>query len=262
MLSTEFRIGAPNWLDLGSPDIPASAAFYGSVFGWEFESAGSESGGYGFFRKGGRTVAGIGSLTEEGAHPAWTVYFATPDAEAVAKTVEQAGGTVRVEAFDVMDAGRMACFTDPTGAEFAVWQPAAHQGFEVASEDDTLLWVELHTPDPSAALAFYRALFGWRSQEMEVPGMIMSYSVISSADGDQEDTSFGGVAPARPDERTAWISYFGVADPDAVATRVVAGGGSVLVPASDIPEVGRMAFFADPAGAPFAVLKPNPRQQG
>ncbi|MFJ2738765.1 VOC family protein [Streptomyces sp. NPDC087440] len=261
MLSSEFRTGAPNWLDLGSPDIPAAAAFYGAVFGWEFESAGSESGGYGFFRKNGRTVAGIGSLTEEGAHPAWTVYFATRDAEGVAKATEQAGGTVRVEAFDVMDSGRMACLTDPTGAEFAVWQPAAHQGLEVTSEDDTLLWTELHTADPTAALDFYRSLFGWRSQEMEVPGMVMAYAVISSAEGDVEDMSFGGVAPARPDESTAWISYFGVADPDATANRVVESGGSVVVPPSDIPEVGRMAFFADPAGARFAVLKPNPRQE-
>jgi uncharacterized protein len=38
-----------------------------------------------------------------------------------AKAVEQDGGTVRVEAFDVMDAGRMACLTDPVGAEFSVW---------------------------------------------------------------------------------------------------------------------------------------------
>lgn len=113
MLSTHFVTGAPSWLDLGSTDTAAAADFYAAVFGWRFDSAGPEAGGYGFFRKDGRTVAAVGPLTEEGASPAWTVYFQTPDADATAKAVEQGGGTVRVEPFDVMDAGRMSCLTDP-----------------------------------------------------------------------------------------------------------------------------------------------------
>ncbi len=170
MLSTHFVTGAPSWLDLGSTDTAGAADFYGAVFGWSFDSAGPEAGGYGFFQKDGKTVAAVGPLTEEGASPAWTVYFQTPDSDATAKAVEQAGGTVRVEPFDVMDAGRMSCFTDPGGAEFSVWQPAGVKGLEKTSEPDTLCWVELHVGDTSAALTFYRALFGWRSQEMEVPG--------------------------------------------------------------------------------------------
>ncbi|MEU2514265.1 VOC family protein, partial [Streptomyces syringium] len=57
MLTTDFVTGAPNWLDLGSPDTAATAEFYGSVFGWDFRAAGPEAGGYGFFQKDGRTVA-------------------------------------------------------------------------------------------------------------------------------------------------------------------------------------------------------------
>ncbi|MEU8892364.1 VOC family protein [Streptomyces sp. NPDC048442] len=257
MLTTDFVTGAPNWLDLGSPDVEASASFYGAVFGWDFQSAGPEAGGYGFFRKDGRTVAAVGPLTEEGASPAWTVYFKTPDADATAKAVEQAGGTVRAEAFDVMDAGRMACLTDPAGAEFAVWQPAAFAGLEATSEDHTLLWAELHTPDPSAALSFYRGLFGWRGQQMDMPGM--PYTVLSTAEGDQQDASFGGIAPAPEDEKTHWTAYFSVPDTDVLVAKVQENGGSVVFPATDIPEVGRMALLADPVGAPFAVLRPDPR---
>lgn len=125
MLTTDFVTGSPNWVDLGSPDTMAAAAFYGAVFGWELQSAGPDAGGYGFFQKDGKTVAALGPLTDEGARSAWTVYFQTPDADATAKAVEQGGGVVRAEPFDVMEAGRMAAFTDPGGAEFAVWQPAA-----------------------------------------------------------------------------------------------------------------------------------------
>ncbi|WP_405893552.1 VOC family protein [Streptomyces sp. NBC_01527] len=257
MLSTHFVTGAPSWLDLGSTDTAAAADFYAAVFGWRFDSAGPEAGGYGFFRKDGRTVAAVGPLTEEGASPAWTVYFQTPDADATAKAVEQGGGTVRVEPFDVMDAGRMSCLTDPGGADFCVWQPAGVKGLEKTSEPDTLCWVELHVGDTSAALTFYRSLFGWRSQEMEAPGM--TYTVLSTADGDQQDASFGGLTRAQEGMAPRWIPYFAAADADDIVARAQENDGSVLMPADDVPDVGRIAWLADPFGAPFAVLEPAPR---
>ncbi|MDH6137864.1 putative enzyme related to lactoylglutathione lyase [Kitasatospora sp. MAA4] len=257
MLSTDFVTGSPNWLDLASPDTAATASFYTAVFGWTYQSAGPEAGGYGFFQKDGRTVAALGQLTEEGASPAWTVYFRTPDADATAKAVEQGGGTVRVQPFDVMEAGRMACLTDPGSADFAVWQPGAFQGLEVASEHDALCWAELHVADSAAALAFYGSLFGWRSQEMSMPGM--AYTVLSTADGDLQDSSFGGLAGVQEGMRPAWIPYFDAADADAVTARVQQAGGIVLMPAADVPEVGRIAWLADPFGAPFAIITPAPQ---
>ncbi|MFF4157423.1 VOC family protein [Streptomyces sp. NPDC001678] len=260
MLTTNFVTGAPNWLDLGSPDTEAAAAYYGRVFDWSFESAGPESGGYGFFQLGGATVAALGPLTDEAASSAWTVYFHTPDADATAQAVEKGGGTVRVAPFDVMEAGRMGCFTDPGGAEFAVWQPAAVDGLEKASDEGALCWTELHTGDPTAAKAFYRGLFGWRSEDMKVPGM--TYTVLSTAEGELQDASFGGVVPLRDEsEIPRWIPYFAVADVDEVVTNTQGAGGTVLMPASDVPDVGRMAWLADPFGAPYAVIKPNPPVQ-
>jgi uncharacterized protein len=256
MLSTDFVAGAPNWLDLASPDTAASADFYSAVFGWDFQSAGPEAGGFGFLQKDGRTVAVLGPLVEEGASPAWTVFFQAADADATAKAVEQSGGSVRVEPFDVMDAGRMAYFTDPGGADFAVWQPGAVQGLEAVSENNALSWIELHVPDPSAALSFYRSLFGWRVQELEVPGM--AYTVLSSAHGAQQDASFGGLTTTRDGMEPCWTAYFDVADVDDVVSKVQENGGSVVTPAGDVPDVGRTAWLADLFGAPFAVLTPEP----
>ncbi|MDT9687158.1 VOC family protein [Streptomyces sp. P9(2023)] len=259
MLGTDFTTGSPSWVDLGSPDTEAARAFYTAVFGWEFASAGPEAGGYGFFQQDGKTVAALGPLTEEGADSAWTLYFQTPDADATAKATESAGGAVRAEPMDVMDAGRMAQLTDPAGAQFAVWQPGTTKGLEKTSEDNTLCWAELHVPDPPAALAFYRALFGWRSQEMEAPGM--TYRVLSTAEGDQQDASFGGVAELQEGgDHARWVPYFGVADADDIVARSQGNGGSVIMPAADIPDVGRIAWLADPFGAAFAVLKPAPQQ--
>ncbi|MEU8132789.1 VOC family protein [Streptodolium elevatio] len=258
----DFPTGTPNWLDLGSPDIDAAVAFYGGVFGWSFQGLGQEAMGYGFFQIDGKTVAAVGPLTEEGATSAWTTYFSTPSADDAAKTAVEAGGTVRVEPFDVFDAGRMACLTDPTGAEFAVWQGNTTKGVDIACQPNTFLWTELHTGDVPAATAFYRTLFGWRSEVMEMPGM--SYTVVSTAEGeDQGQAAFGGICPPMDEGApTHWVPYFDVEDPDDISRRVEAGGGTVLVPAENIPEVGRIAWYADPAGATFAVLKPDPQQGG
>ncbi|MFI6404396.1 VOC family protein [Streptomyces sp. NPDC050548] len=259
MLGTDFITGSPNWLDLGSPDTDAAAAFYGAVFGWQFVSAGPETGGYGFFQVDGKTVAALGPLTEEGARSAWMVHFKTDDIAATVQAVTAGGGTVRMEPMDVMGEGMLAQGTDPQGAQFALWQPGRTAGLELTSAPNTLLWVELHATDPEADIAFYQGLFGWRSQDMQAPGM--TYRVLSTSAGDQQDASFGGVAPlnAGEGEQPRWVPYFHSTDVDATINSARSNGGSVLMPAADVPEVGRIAWLADPFGAAFALLKPDPR---
>lgn len=180
MLGTDFRTGSPNWIDLGSPDIPRAAAFYRAVFGWEFQMLGPDAGGYGFFQLDGKTVAAVGAL-DPGATSAWTAYFQTDDVDATTQGVRDGGGAVRVEPMDVMGEGWLAQYTDQQGADFAVWKPGKTPGLGLASADNTVCWVELHVADPVAAVDFYRQLFGWRSQEMDAPGM--TYRVVSIAEG-------------------------------------------------------------------------------
>jgi predicted enzyme related to lactoylglutathione lyase len=256
MLSTNFVPGAPNWVDLGVPDVDAAAAFYGAVFGWQFQSAGPDAGGYGMFTLGGKTVAAVGPLMEQGAAPSWTLYFDTPDANATADAVRKAGGAVRAEPLDVFTAGRMAQFTDPAGATFAVWQPGETKGLDAVTDPGTLCWTELHTTDPAAAKSFYGAVFGWVTQDMPMDGF--SYTVIHPAGGG-EDSSQGGIMPLSPEMTAAgmstrWWPYFEVADCDAVVAKAAEQGGTVTAPAQDVPGVGRFATLADPAGAPFAVI--------
>ncbi|GGX90633.1 VOC family protein [Streptomyces fructofermentans] len=262
MSETDFRPGSPNWLDLGSPDTDAAAAFYSSVLGWQFVSAGPEAGGYGFFQIDGKTVAALGPLTEEGASSAWMIHFMTEDIRATAAAVPAGGGTVRMEPMDVMGEGWLAQATDPQGAEFALWQPGRTAGLDLITMPNSLLWAELHVADPLAAIAFYHGLFGWRSQDMKTPGM--TYRVLSTKDGDQPMASFGGVAPLGDGpgggvDRPRWVPYFHAEDVDATVAAATENGGSVLMPAADVPDVGRISWVADPFGAVFALLKPDPR---
>src|SRR3546814_3076956 len=57
--------------------------------------------------------------------------------------------------------------------------------------------------------------------------------------------------------RPTWLGYIAVEDVDASVAEIEARGGRVLMPAMDIPMVGRIAMVADPHGAPFYVMKPQ-----
>src|SRR5258708_13932596 len=195
MLTTTYVPGAPNWVDLGAREIGAEAGFYGALFGWQFQSAGPDAGGYGMFTLGGKTVAAAGPLMDQGAPPSWTLYFHTPDANATADAVKRAGGTILAEPLDVFTAGRMAQFTDPAGAPFAGLQPGVIVGLDAVTDPGTLCWTELHTTDPAAARSFYQAVFAWVTQDM--PMVDFSYTVIQPAGGG-DDSSQGGIVPLRP----------------------------------------------------------------
>ncbi|MGQ4476741.1 VOC family protein [Streptomyces sp. SAS_276] len=257
MLTTRFVNGAPNWLDVGSPDIDSAISFYGGLFGWQFQSAGPEAGGYGFFQLDGRTVAGGMPLPAEHTSSAWTVYFQSPDAEATAKTVEQAHGAVLFQPMDVMGQGHMAILRDPAGAAFGIWQPGQLKGVDVAGDPGSLTWVELYTPDVAAAAAFYNTSLGLETSAAPMAGV--DYTCVNPS-GAGEDAMFGGIVPLDfdPDGATSgacWLAYFEVTDVDATVAKAQESGGAVTVPATDLEGVGRIAQLTDPHGARFAVIK-------
>jgi hypothetical protein len=53
-----------------------------------------------------------------------------------------------------------------------------------------------------------------------------------------------------------WMQYVKVDDCDAAAAKAKGLGAHIVVPPSDIPNVGRFSMFADPQGAMLAVLHP------
>lgn len=262
MITTDFAVGAPCWIDLGAPDTAVAKAFYGSVFDWTFQPMDSQDDQYGLFLLNGKTVAGLGPLTEPGARSAWMIYFHTTDADDAARIVRQAGGKIRLEPFDIDGEARMAQFTDPQGAEFAVWQPREGRGLSVVDEPGSLMWIELFTTDAASAKEFYGSLFGWTTQDMEMPGG-GTYSIISPARGGEE-RMHGGIVQMGADffeqhvGRPYFHPVFATADCDATVARIKENRGIVNMGPNDMEGVGRLAVCADPFGADFVALKPNP----
>ncbi|HEX5496685.1 MAG TPA: VOC family protein [Mycobacteriales bacterium] len=260
MLTTNYVPGVPNWVDLTVPDVETAAEFYRALLGWEFQSAGPTAGGYGFFRLGGRIVAALGPFVAEEAGPEWTVYFHVTDADATARAVRRAGGTVRVEPCDVFTAGRTAACTDPTGARFAVWQPGERLGLDAVTVPNTLCWTELYTIDEAVAKDFYRAVFGWSLWDVPMPGV--SYAVAAPSGGGQQESHAGIMRlPAEnlaAGTTSGWHPYFEVADCDGAVTTAADRGASVLMPPEDFQGVGRLALLTDPFGAMFALITSSP----
>jgi predicted enzyme related to lactoylglutathione lyase len=110
------------------------------------------------------------------------------------------------------------------------------------------VWVELSTTDLAAATRFYCELFGWTSRVAEEPEA-GGYTTFLR-DGKAVAAAGPVMDEAQP---TAWLSYFGTADTDATSRQVEQAGGKVLAAPFDVMGYGRMAVFADPAGAVFAV---------
>jgi hypothetical protein len=108
-------------------------------------------------------------------------------------------------------------------------------------------WVDLGTTDVAGAVAFYRELFGWTHEDFgpEMGG----YGVFRNG-----GRQVAGIGPATdPSRGTSWSTYLATADVDATAAAVLANGGTVVDPPSDVTDKGRIALFTDPAGQFFNV---------
>jgi predicted enzyme related to lactoylglutathione lyase len=109
-------------------------------------------------------------------------------------------------------------------------------------------WPELATTDQKAAVAFYRAVFGWNVKDEPI-GPTEVYSMLRVGDKDA-----GAAYTMRPEERQMgmpphWNSYVNVTSADAAAARAEELGGKVVVKPFDVMDAGRMAVIQDPTGA-------------
>jgi len=240
-------------VDLLTSDPDGARAFYGPLFGWEFDVAGPEYGHYVTCTLNDRRVAGIGGeAAPEGAPTAWMTYLSTPDAAALAQRITEHGGKLVMEPMEIPDQGTMLVAFDPQGAAFGAWQDGGHAGAQVVNEPGALIWNELTTRDLAGARAFYTAVvgFGWKPQDTGPGGPPYAVFEVDSklAGGAVEmDEGWGDVPPH-------WMIYFEVADTDAAATSVERLGGQVVSPPRDSP-YGRMAVLRDPQGGAFSVIE-------
>jgi hypothetical protein len=262
--------GVPCWVDTNQADPAKAAEFYGGLFGWQLEESMPEGaeGSYLTARIGGGEVGAISSIPEGALPvPVWNTYFWADDADATAKEVVQAGGSVLAEPFDIPGAGRMAILADTEGAVFSVWQAREHRGSKVVNEHGAVIFNGLASRDVAAAERFYGEVFGWK--QLPLPGspmwMLPGYGdhLEEATPGLKEQAAGMGVpdgfvdvvAQLMPiadgdDAPPHWNVTFATDDVEATAALAAELGAEVLVGPVDAPWV-RMAVIRDPQGATF-----------
>jgi predicted enzyme related to lactoylglutathione lyase len=288
--------GVPCWVDASEPDPEAAVDFYAGLFGWEFEDAmppGSEgryfiarfeASGWSLFDQSGAArggdVAAVGSIPAAAPSTAtWNTYFWVDSADDAASKVRDAGGVVVKEPFDVMDACRIAVFTDPEGAAFCVWQAKEHKGAQLVNDPGSLNFNGLNTRDLEKARSFYGSVFGWQTLALDwgvlmwtLPGYgdylegyhpeLRQQMAEAGAPPGFEDVvaTINPIADDQPDVPAHWSVTFAVADADATVAKAAELGGTVVVPPFDAPWV-RMTVIADPQGATFIASKFAPENK-
>lgn len=114
------------------------------------------------------------------------------------------------------------------------------------------VWFELLSHDAPRAQAFYAEVLGWKIRGCPIGDD--SYNMIFT--GDTPDTMIGGFgAPRGAGERSRWLSYVSVDDVDAAAKAALAGGGTVVDPPFDLPDIARCARITDPHGAELCLFR-------
>jgi uncharacterized protein len=274
--------GVPCWIDTSQPDPDAAVEFYSGLFGWEFRDAmpPDSPGKYFIARLRGGDVAAVGSIPEQAPPMAmWNTYVWVESADETASRIRDAGGNVVMDPFDVMDAGRMAVFTDPEGAAFCVWQAKENHGAQIVNEHGSLVFNGLNTRDAEGAKSFYGSVFGWKTLaldggemwtlpgygdflEQDNPELRKQIAQAGAPEGFEDVVaSLNPIADRQPDTPPHWNVTFAVDDADAIANRAMELGGQVVAPPVDAPWV-RTTVIADPQGASFVASKFVPENKG
>ncbi len=113
-------------------------------------------------------------------------------------------------------------------------------------------WFELMTGDVEGAKKFYAQLLGWTLEEFPME-QGESYWVVKV--GDEGVAGMMKTPPAAAGVPPHWGVYITVDDVDTTVKKAEKLGAKILVPPTDIPQVGRFATLQDPQGAAFAIIR-------
>jgi uncharacterized protein len=251
------RIGDFVWHDLVTDDPAASRAFYGALFGWTFAPGHGVEPNYLLIKQDGYPIGGIVTIAKAKALPQWLSYVMVSDVDHATVAFGRSGGQIYRAPLDVRKDLRVAVVGDAQGAPLglasrgrelpAVQVPAVHRW----------LWMEYVAVDAPAALDFYGRVVGYTSEVMETR-QGLTYHLLKT-----DRPRAGLFATPWKRETSLWLPYVRVEDPAAMAARVTALGGTVVLAPQPSVRNGSLALVLDPAGAPIALQKfPFDRQPG
>ena len=111
--------------EINTPDVEATTAFYGAVFGWQFNKWEGGEQSYWLVTTGEDGTPGIngGMLTVEEDWPATVNIMEVDSVDAITEKITAHGGEVVAPKMAIEGMGYSAYFKDPNGIAFGVFQP-------------------------------------------------------------------------------------------------------------------------------------------
>jgi uncharacterized protein len=253
--SAEHHAGKMVWADLVTPDLAAAEKFYGSLFGWTFQSVHAGSSGYAVAMLGGRPVAGLlekAIPSGERHQSAWLTFLAASDMDAVKKVALAHGAKLLADDKNYPMRGQQCVLSDPEGAVFALLASSSGDPPDYLPVAGEWIWSSLHAKDAGAEAAFYQQLFNY--DVFEAPSDDGLEHLILSSD-DYARASANDLARDSTRRHPHWLNFVRVASAADGAAKVRALGGRVLVEPRPDRHGGMLAVVADPAGAPFGLME-------
>lgn len=241
------------WQDLVTDDVAAAKRFYGTVFGWTFETVGKGARAYTVVRHDGAAIGGMvarDSGGDAGRGGQWIGMMSVPDVEAAAKFVQANSGRIVFGPKWLHGRGEIAVFADPDGAVFGVIRSDTGDGDDVTGDLHEWVWAELWARSAFRTAKFYAGLVGYTTDEVKRPDGSLATHLITGG------FARGAVISSpRPTLPAAWLRYLRVADVAASARQIDALGGRVMIAPAPGIRRGTVAIVLDPGDAPFAIVQ-------
>lgn len=191
-------------------------------------------------------------MKSRNVRPYWQSYVSVEEARTITQKVEEIGGEILEEPFEIPGSGRTAVVRDPEGAVVPLWEPKEHIGSARVNEPGCFTWNELQTRSPAVASEFYEGLFGWDTKP------VVQHEEVVYVTIENGGSANGGMMPMTKqhgDAPAGWLVYFTTSDIDGTVERTEGLGGEVMAGPMEVMPGSRIAVVRDPQGATFALFE-------
>ena len=110
-------------VELHSNDLEKSKEFYAGLFDWKLEDVPDGNHSYTMIRVGEGVGGGMMKAPMPGGPSAWLAYVCVDDIVATTAKARSLGARMLLDVTEAGGYGRFSVFTDPQGAQFAMFQP-------------------------------------------------------------------------------------------------------------------------------------------
>lgn len=240
--TSAYTHGAFVWHELMTSDVDKAKAFYGQLFGWQFQAVDMGDMAYHVIHAGEQGIGGLFSNPAPEAPPAWMGSVSVPDVDAAAARVPEAGGHLLLPPMEAGTFGRYATVMDPRGGILSLFRSHSGDPLEAPMPAQwTFCWDQLNTSDPGAAGGFYAKVIGWN---LVSPPNMPGFNVFMM--GDAQEAS---CVPAPPGVPAHWLAHVFVGPLKPSLQKAVELGAKVCVAEIAVPGMGAFSVIEDPTGA-------------